>query len=154
MTVSYALRSVQDLVLGWRYLWMKRVTAFKPDVHCARCLVGSYDQQFGLKMPVNQTIPVAGADAGAILYFCGVSTPYRWERNAHLAVVVTCVAGDMARLELYTGDILEVAGAVALPFTDETARRDYPSRSAAFLTCRNFQFGAEMARTRFAATAI
>jgi hypothetical protein len=41
-----------------------------------------------------------------------------------------------------TGDVIEIDGADYLPFDDAEARRRFPHRGEAFLSCRNFQFGA------------
>ncbi len=124
---------------GFRYFWLKRVTGFDPALHCARCLKGSYFSEAGTGMPVNQDIHIE-ADPGEVLYLCGVSAPYQWARNFHLALRVE--HGAAVRSTLYTGDVVSILGADYLPFDDVEARRRFPDLSEAYLSCRNFQFGA------------
>ncbi|HYA71771.1 MAG TPA: hypothetical protein VEF36_01305 [Roseiarcus sp.] len=144
MHLSFILHSERESVAGWRYLWAKRVTGFRPGCHCAGCLAGAYEERFGRAAPVNQMVALDSYERGAIIYFCGVSTPYRWSNNLHLPVRITGDAEDLARAKCYNGDELTIAGAEEIPFTDEAARLAYPARGPAFLTCRNFQFGAAM----------
>lgn len=115
------------------------MTGFDPALHCARCLKGSYFSEIGTALPVNQSIHIE-ADPGEVLYLCGVSSPYRWERNFHLALVVQ--HGGAVRMKTYTGDTVSILGVDLLSFDDAEARRRFPDRSEAYLSCRNFQFGA------------
>ena len=140
VTVAWTLSTRHSKVTGWKYLWLKTVQGFNPAVHCARCLVGKYDNRFGLPMAVNQSHEAPYA-AGTILYFCGVSQPYRWANNFHWAGRVTPGAPPVS-IPLWNGDTLSFAGLENLPFTADAARAAYPDRSASYLTCRNFQFGA------------
>jgi hypothetical protein len=119
---------------------MKTVIGFDSGQHCARCLRGDYVKAVGLKMPVNEDLALDYPE-GTILYLCGVSTPYQWRNNLHLAVRVK--AGATATAGAWTGDRVEILGAEALPIDGLVARRAFPSRNSAFLTCRNFQFGAQ-----------
>lgn len=148
MPTSLIWHSERPAVTGWRHLWAKHVTGFVPSRHCAGCLKGSYEERFGRDMRVNDMIWL-DRSPGDIIYFCGVSTPYDWANNLHLAVRVTGKTQDLARLETYTGDELTVVGAAAIPFDNTTARLRYPDRGREFLTCRNFQFAA----SQFAAQA-
>ena len=144
MHLSFIMNSDRAAVTGWRYLWAKHVVGFKPSCHCAGCLKGTYDPRFGLATPAGQMINLWPYAPGAILYFCGVATPYRWANNLHLPVRVTGDPQDMASARCYNGDELTIAGATEILFTDKEARRDHPSRGPEFLTCRNFQLGATL----------
>jgi hypothetical protein len=144
MRLNLIVHSERASLAGWRYLWAKRVRGFRPGCHCAGCLTGSYEPAIGLSAPVNRVIELPGYAPGEIIYLCGVSTPYRWANNLHLPIRVTGERDDIASAVCWQGDEITIAGAVRLQFTDEAARRDYPSRGPAFLTCRNFQFGAAM----------
>jgi hypothetical protein len=118
---------------------MKHVTGFNPSVHCARCLRGSYESLVGTGMIVNEPIPLL-VQPGAVLYLCGVSMPYRWQNNLHVAVEP--FEGGVVSVTSYTGDIITFHGAREIKFDDAEARRRFPERDKTFLTCRNFQFGA------------
>jgi hypothetical protein len=118
---------------------MKHVTGFDPAVHCARCLRGSYEKLVGTGMIMNEPIPLL-VRAGAALYLCGVSTPYRWEKNLHVAVEPH--EGSVVSVKSYAGDIITFHGAREIQFDDAAARARFPDKGEEFLTCRNFQFGA------------
>ena len=80
--------------------------------------------------------------AGDLFYLCGVATPYQWANNTHLAFRAT--PGGVARLTLFNGGLVTVANAAPVLFTDARALEFYPGKGKAFLTCRNFQFGAAL----------
>ncbi len=140
--VEWEWQSRRDRVLGFRYLWMKTVTGFLPRHHCARCLKGEYHPEFGPTMDVNARLGAVEYSEGTLLYICGVSSPYRWPQNLHLAGRVT--AGAQAGTTVWTGDQLTVSGLERIPFDDRAARRRFPERGEDYLTCRNFQFGAQL----------
>ena len=139
--ISWCYNSTDGRLTGWRHLWMKHVVGFRPEVHCARCLVGPYDWAFGRAMPVNTEVQPRKVVSGAVLYFCGVSLPTRWANNFHLAA--RPCPGAVLTVELWNGDSITFHGLERVPFDDAAARRLYPDRPSEFLTCRNFQFGAQ-----------
>jgi hypothetical protein len=51
--------------------------------------------------------------------------------------------GASASIVLHNGSILEVGGLERIQFDDKAARKLFPGKSEAFLTCRNFQFAAQ-----------
>jgi hypothetical protein len=124
---------------GFRYLWLKTVVGFDPTVHCAKCLRGHYHKQINPAAPVNQSIDLKAGD-GDLLYLCGVSAPYNWDNNLHLAARVK--PGAMARVKAHTGDIMILHDCEPIAFDDEAARERFPDKGRVFLTCRNYQFGA------------
>lgn len=128
-------------VQGFKYLWLKRVTGFDHTKHCARCLIGDYSKTFGTDMGVNTQYGLDYA-AGDVLYFCGVSAPFVYRANLHFAGKVNPAAGEV-RTALYTGDVLVTDGIERIPFSGLNAQWHFPKYPQAFLTCRNFQFGAQ-----------
>jgi hypothetical protein len=126
--------------MGFKYLWMKAVEGFDPSQHCARCLKGEYSTQVSTRMPVETRIELPYHE-GEVLYLCGVSAPYIWDNNLHLAGVVT--TGFVVSKQMYTGDMVIIEGIKELPIDASEALKNYAGRPKAFLTCRNFQFGAK-----------
>lgn len=120
---------------------MKKVIGFNPDHHCAKCLIGSYDKNLGLSVPVNEDICL-DYDEGSILYLCGVSSPYRHANNFHLAMMVK--RGAFAEKWAWNGDKMRISGAQRIEFSAEKAFEKYNSKGRSFTTCRNFQFGAQL----------
>lgn len=68
----------------FRYLWLKYVTGVNLDRHCARCLKGYYSDQISPRVSTRLDILLDEYQA-EYFYLCGVSSPYRWENNFHLA---------------------------------------------------------------------
>lgn len=141
LPVEWTIESQRGHLAGWKYLWLKTVDGFNTAHHCARCLVGSYSKHFSPRMDPGKAYGEQ-YQPGQLLYFCGVSAPYRWPNNMHLAGVVE--AGAECRVELYTGDVLVVRNLRRIEFDDRAARERFPERGAEFLTCRNFQFAAQV----------
>ena len=134
------INSERSQLAGFRYFWLKTVRGFRPGVHCAQCLVGDYCEAVSARMAANRKVALV-YEPGTILYLCGVASPYRWSFNAHLAMEVA--PGKRCSATLYTGDVVEIEGAQALAFSDAAAKERFPDRGKEFLTCRNFQFGAQ-----------
>jgi hypothetical protein len=83
-----------------------------------------------------------GAAEGDLFYLCGVASPRRWANNAHLAFRAT--QGRACQAMLWNGGVISVANAAQVRFTDAQALEFFPDKAKAFLTCRNFQFGAAL----------
>jgi hypothetical protein len=118
------------------YFWAKHVRGFNNTKHCARCLIGSYEKSISASMPFGVWNDILLT--GDALYICGVSKPYRWEKNFHLAV-----KNGAGRLEraLYNGVKVIIEDAEEIVFDGEKARIKYPNLGPEYITCRNFQFG-------------
>jgi hypothetical protein len=130
------LTGAEEKLFGFMYFWGKHVKGFNSEKHCARCLSGSYEKSVSASMPLNVWREVCLS--GDVLYICGVSKPYRWEKNFHIAV-----KNGSGRIEktLYNGTGIIIEDAEEIVFDGEKARIKYPNLGPEFLTCRNFQFG-------------
>lgn len=118
----------------FKYLWLKTVKGVNLTEHCARCLIGEYDKRINPYTKHFENIPLENS----VYYLCGVSAPYVWENNFHLAfrpckggkIVyenngVRVVINDAERIEFDENDI------------DSSLVK---SRITSFKTCRNWQF--------------
>lgn len=141
--LSFTITAEGPLRASWRYLWAKHVTGFDSAHHCAKCLRGHYETRFGLTAPLGARIALTGYKHGDLIYFCGVSKPYVWEHNLHLAVRVQ--TGGVAGVVAVNGDRIHIDGAVPVRFDDRAALAAFPDKGKDFLTCRNFQAGADFA---------
>lgn len=139
--INFEWKSSNSEIKGFRYLWLKQVTGFNPKVHCARCLNGEYSKDFSPRMPVNSVLSLDYQE-NDVLYFCGVSIPYKWENNLHLAGIVS--NGEQSEVIAYNGDILTINGLKKIDFDDAVAKAKYPNLGREYLTCRNFQFAAQV----------
>jgi hypothetical protein len=82
-----------------------------------------------------------------VYYLCGVSRPYKHDNNFHLAFRASANPEAVICSSLYTGAQFKIQGAEAIPFDSFAAYSKYLSKSDKYLTCRNFQFGAQFFNT-------
>lgn len=131
-----------ELLSGsYSYFWGKTVEGFNPEEHCAKCLVGRYIDSVSTNLCGGDEIELDVVD-GELVYVCGVSKPYVWRNNFHLAIQIG--GSESLQVKLYNGMLLEVVGAKRVMFTGTRARKLFPEKKKAFLTCRNFQFAAQL----------
>jgi len=128
---------------GFKYFWALRVDGFDPTNHCQPCFIGERLLQVRLPLAAGGVAKIR-ARPGAKIYICGVADPYRWKNNFHLPVVAR--EGSEAAGTLYTGADVEVFNGEELPIDASAAKERYPTLGEEFLTCRNFQFGAQYFR--------
>ena len=118
----------------FRYLWLKSVVGVNLSVHCASCLKGEYYPGLNRHTKTANNIIL---DNG-IYYLCGVSTPYNWYNNFHLAFSYEPGSNIHFSEKGISVDILD---AKILPisekFIDSTHRF---ANVKAYRTCRNWQF--------------
>ena len=122
-------------VIGnFRYLWLKSVNGVNLSQHCARCLIGSYDSRISPKLREYRDLPLIDG----IYYLCGVSTPYRWINNFHLAF--RNKPGNIIKVER-NGIYIEIQDAEILEFGENDINWNLPqAKDKSFSTCRNWQF--------------
>ena len=118
----------------FRYLWLKHVTGVSLSKHCASCLKGEYSKDVGPNIP-----QVSGLELpDGVWYLCGVSKPYRWDRNFHLAFH-DC-PGKIFTFE-WNGIAVRIEGAEHLPISEEFIDPSDPNaEKREYRTCRNWQF--------------
>jgi len=131
----------QDVGGGWRYFWAKTVTGFDASIHCMQCLIGDRIEGISPKLLTKGGKVGKRFKTGTMLYICGVSYPYIWDRNFHMPVRVK--RGASSRARTYTGAIVTVEGAERIAFNDHAALAHFGQKGPRFLTCRNFQFAAQ-----------
>lgn len=127
------VKITRDTNCKFRYLWLKEVVGTSLSQHCAGCLKGTYSDIVN-QYTVCETLNLEGK----VYYLCGVSQPYNWSKNAHIAFRhkpgskfkftnngLTVEAEDAERIEISTRHI---------------DRNDPHADSPRFVTCRNWQF--------------
>jgi hypothetical protein len=88
MTLEIQLPNDDDTprpLAGFVFFWLKYVRAFRPQYHCANCLVGSYHRSITATMPIPAHVLLDHTQPYA--YLCGVADTYAWASNFHLALV-------------------------------------------------------------------
>ena len=119
----------------FKYLWLKTVKDVDLSQHCARCLIGDYDNRINKDVKEKHNIEL---DYRYVYYLCGVSLPYKWENNFHLAFRYK--KGGM--IDYYSNGIhVVIEDAEMLPIDEKyNNTHDKNYRVKAYCTCRNWQF--------------
>lgn len=127
-----------DVEANFRYLWLKYVTGANLDQHCARGLSGSYSK--ALKNKPGEQIITIDEHQAKVIYLCGVSAPYKWDKNFHLAMIHS--PGDNIDYES-NGIKVTISNAKRIEFEGYDARTlsSNPNKDKReFHTCRNWIF--------------
>lgn len=135
---------VKDLTVAkpFMYIWLKRVTGVDLDQHCARCLLGSYHPAINNQI---KHIPSLELEDG-VWYLCGVSKPYRWKNNFHLAFEYS--AGSEISYSS-NGISLTIENAKQLPINEEYVNpQNVHCSQKEYYTCRNWQFANYLASNK------
>lgn len=119
----------------YKYLWLKYVTGTNLAVHCARCLVGEYEERIKAYMRSVYNLELKEAP---VYYLCGVAHDRQWKHNLHVAFVPAAgqeiiIDDDFCRLKIVNARRLEIS----TRFIDWN---DPHSRRKEYCTCRNWQF--------------
>lgn len=116
------------------YLWLKRITGVDLSQHCAKSLPGDYDTR--ISKTIDAVFDIDLEDG--IYYLCGVSSPYRWSNNFHLAFT----NGDDVLTICRNGISIVISGAKELPINENSATNlQHPKlKYKSYRTCRNWQF--------------
>jgi hypothetical protein len=125
----------------FKYLWLKHVTGVDLSVHCARCLKGRYSKAVNAETKFAENIELGEG----VWYLCGVSAPYRWGNNFHLAAC-HCPGGSVeverngVRVVLEDAELLPISPGFIDSSDPNAGRRE-------FATCRNWQFANWLAKS-------
>lgn len=117
---------------NFKYLWLKTVEDVDLSVHCARCLIGKYDERISNKKTIYNNIEL---DRNKIYYLCGVTEPFNWNNNFHIAFRYkegSVINIEENKVELY----IENAERIEI---NEKYIKDF-TKGKQFTTCRNWQF--------------
>ena len=119
----------------FKYLWLKAVKYVDLSKHCARCLIGNYDNRINSDTKVVHDVELNDGD---IYYLCGVAFPYKWENNFHLAFRYK----DGSNIEYSNNGItVKIKDAERLPIDSKYNNPlDKHIHNKAYYTCRNWQF--------------
>lgn len=123
----------------FKYLWLKYVRAFNLLVHCARCLVGEYSTRVHPdRSRIDGPVCLDEFPPAPYYYLCGVTTPYRYADNLHLAFI----QADGEVLEYNDGRtviVIQNARRIDIPALQSYDLETY-GHLAEYNTCRNWRF--------------
>lgn len=119
---------------SFKFLWMKTVRSVDLSVHCAKCLLGTWDSRISHEKKVIENIELYNC----VYYICGVAYPWCWSKNFHLAFE-PC-EGENIDFDCNQVHIV-IEGARALPILEENIDPLDPHiKEDIYRTCRNWQF--------------
>ena len=121
---------------GFTFFWLRYMRAFRPQYHCANCLVGPYERAVSAAMPLPARVALRRTEA--VAYLCGVADS-GWAANFHLPL--TYALGERVEAETVSGIriIAHNARELRIPWVED-GWRDFP---LSYTTCRNWQFGVD-----------
>ena len=121
----------------WLYLWGKYVTGINLEVHCAKSLLGNYSKKIVKNKSLMKDIKLDEYNSN-IFYLCGVSKPYRWNENFHIALRYK--EGNNITIER-NGLYLEIENAEEIPIDFDINKCTHKNKfKKEYSTCRNWQF--------------
>lgn len=116
------------------YLWLKTVKGVNLKEHCAKAIIGEYSTQISNKINEIRNIPLQNET----YYLCGVSLPYVWANNFHLAFK-PCKGKTISINR--NGIEIEIKDAEEIHFSIDDIEADEPLRlKDCYRTCRCSSF--------------
>lgn len=126
-----------DVNSKFKYLWLKYINGIDLTNHCAKCLLGTYSKKISSRTLEENNLILDESEA-VVYYLCGVSTPYNWHKNFHLAFKEK--EGSVVKYD-NNGIEIEIENAERILFSKEDVNPADPNADkAVFATCRNWQF--------------
>jgi hypothetical protein len=127
----------------FRHFWCVVVRGFDSSKHCLPCLLGSRVKAVKPSMVEdgNRILSVT-CKPTEFVYICGVSYSFEHAKNFHL--VASPTEGETATAKTFRGVGVEIRGASRIQIDAQPAKNLYPHLDSSYLTCRNFQFGAQV----------
>lgn len=123
-----------DVYGKFGYLWLKNVIDVNLNQHCAKCLIGMYNENIDANVTHVENVELPDG----IHYLCGVSSPYRWKNNFHLAFMPH--KGSNVDVD-YNGIHVIIEDAEQLPISFDNLDTSHPFYpKSAYRTCRCWQF--------------
>lgn len=125
------------------YIWLKNVVAVNLNYHCAKSLVGNYSVDVNKNTKSISNLPLENG----VWYLCGVSMPYNWNNNFHLAFEYK----EGSSIEYSNNGIsVTIRNAVSLPISSEYIdESDINANRQEYYTCRNWQFAHYLNSNKF-----
>lgn len=122
---------------NWMYLWGKYVNGVDLENHCAKCLLGKYSKKINKDTKEVKNL-VLDEGSSKIFYLCGVTKPYVWEDNFHLALRYK----EGCNIKINKKSIyLELENAEELPIDFDINNCEHEKKTKKeYSTCRNWQF--------------
>ena len=122
----------------FKYLWLKYVEGINLNTHCANCLVGNYSKKIKKAKGTYENIFLDEYNTTKYYYLCGVSSPFVYENNFHLAFKY---CKDELLKYSSNGIEIEIENAIALPISKKFIDIRHPkAKFKSYSSCRNWQF--------------
>lgn len=121
----------------FKYLWLKYINGIDLSNHCAKSFIGTYSKKISNTMKTEENIILDESEA-VVYYLCGVSSPYNWDKNFHLAFKEK--EGSILKFN-HNGIEIEIENAERILFSEQDIDpSDVNADKPVYATCRNWQF--------------
>lgn len=132
-----------DVTKPMMYLWLKKVNGVNLKQHCAKCLLGDYNSNINKHTKHLENLNLTNG----IWYLCGVSLPYNWNNNFHLAFEYS----ENSNIEYSNNGVsVIIKNAKRLPISEKYIDVNDPNfNKKEFFTCRNWQFAHYLKSNKF-----
>jgi hypothetical protein len=124
-----------ELFTGFKYVWLRYVRAFDPDVHCQKSLKGRNDPRFINKMPIGKSFELEDPASYRHIYLCADALIH--DAGLHFALLPE--EGASAQVITYNG--IEIKASNARQLAIPSLPDGFAGREHAFTSCCNWQFG-------------
>lgn len=123
-----------DVNSDFSYLWLKQVFDVDLSQHCAKCLIGPYITEINKNISCLHDFELNEG----IFYLCGVSHPFVWKNNFHLAFKYQL--GSILDYSM-NGITVHICNAIQIPFSIRSIDFTHPkAKFKSYYSCRNWQF--------------
>ena len=82
--MEYPIIKQININADFKYLWLKYVDGYDLNNHCAKSLIGNYSNKI-INKKTSYTNLVLDEFDSRVYYLCGVSLPFNYDKNFHLA---------------------------------------------------------------------
>lgn len=123
---------------SFKYLWLRYIENFDLSQHCAKCFIGKYSSRFRFGANVTNIINAPLDEHSAKYYYlCGVTTPYRYANNLHIAFRYK---KDSTIIYNDGKTIVEIVNAEKIEIKITNYDKESVGKLPEYNTCRNWQF--------------
>tara|TARA_R110000822_G_scaffold306967_1_gene433592 strand:+ start:2117 stop:2542 length:426 start_codon:yes stop_codon:yes gene_type:complete len=134
--MEFAIIEKININSEFKYLWLKYVDGYDLENHCAKSLVGNYSKKIHNKLN-NSSNLVLNEFNSRIYYLCGVSAPFNYYNNFHLAFKYS--EGNFISIK-ENGVSIKITNAERIDIKKQDIYNHKKGENKQFYTCRNWQF--------------
>ena len=134
--MEYPIIKQININANFKYLWLKYVDDYDLNNHCAKSLIGNYSNKI-INKRISNTNLVLNEFNSRVYYLCGVSLPFNYDKNFHLAFKF--IMGSKISIKENGIEII-IENAERIVIEKKYIYKHENGNKKQFNTCRNWQF--------------